>query len=42
MSMLAVVLFFSVPYGVCQKPPTPLHEMSRKQQIKWINYYMNA
>ncbi len=41
MSMIAALLFFAMPYGICQRPPTDMRDMSRKHQKRWINYYLN-
>lgn len=41
MSMIAALLFFAVPYGVCIQPPTDMRDMTRKHQKRWINYYLN-
>jgi len=41
MNMIAVLLFFAMPYGICQRPPTELYDMSKRQQRRWITYYLN-
>jgi len=41
MKRIVALLFFALPYGICPRPPTELYDMSKHQQRRWVNYYLN-